>query len=239
MRKMNYKTSFVELVDKVSILEKENEIVESYLGTGNPNSKIIVFGKELGFDEKRIEQFNLEVLSNIEDWNKNINNNIFFDQVKVDLHNPLIPYNGCRQKAGHTWSKYQILSDFIFPESNQNFFMNFYVSEIGHKPSKYSQNQGLSEMRKSLLKENSFFQEFQIVILACGNYLKTKDIEDIFSVDHSESKSIPRNKLEIFRSIDKLVVNTRQLSMDVSRDYLEILASEIRKFIDENTHNRN
>ncbi len=230
---MKYKSSFKELVSKVSKIKDDLEIIESYLGTGNPNSKIIVFGKELGFDVNRNEQFNLEVINNIKDWNKNISDNVFYNLDKFETYNPLLPYNGYQQKSGHTWSKYQILSDFIFPEYRNHFFENFFVSEIGHKPSKYSKNQGLSTLRRILLKENSFFQDFQIVILACGNYLRIEDIEDIFSVTHceSESKSKPRNRLEIYRSNNKLVVNTRQLSMDVSREYLETLAVEVRKFI--------
>ena len=59
MLKMEYKSSFKVLVKKISTIKDDSELVESYLGTGNPNSEIIVFGKELGFDEIKIQKITI------------------------------------------------------------------------------------------------------------------------------------------------------------------------------------
>ncbi|MCC5916724.1 MAG: hypothetical protein JJU02_05290 [Cryomorphaceae bacterium] len=225
---MNYNKNFVDLVNSLASLKMNEDIIEHYIGTGNPNSKILFLGKELGFDENE-SQLQREVLNNISDWQKNINSNVNFEIAITQNYNPLIPYKGAVQKSGHTWSKYQFLSNKIFG-NDSHFFSNVFVSEIGHKPSKYSKNQGLSQKRKELINEKSFFKDFEIILLACGNYLNPQDIIEIFSVNHLESKSQPRKKLEIYGNKNKLVINTRQLSMDVSNLYLTEIASEIIQF---------
>ena len=45
----NYPDSFNEIVSKVN--DKQNSLYGQYLGTGNPNSKILILGKECAINK--------------------------------------------------------------------------------------------------------------------------------------------------------------------------------------------
>ena len=76
-------------------------------------------------------------------------------------------------------------------------------------------------------KENPFFLNFEITILAFGNYLSKSKIEKNFNVKHKKGMSEKYRKLEIYTNNEqtKLVVNTRQLSSGVADVYLEKLGN--------------
>ena len=67
---MRYKENFIKVVNS-----------GNYLGTGNPNSEILVVGKEVATDENSVndptleEQNKFNYENNISDWLKNIQQN--------------------------------------------------------------------------------------------------------------------------------------------------------------------
>lgn len=46
---MEYRKEFIELIDS---LKNENDENLRFVGLGNPNSKILIIGKECSFDKK-------------------------------------------------------------------------------------------------------------------------------------------------------------------------------------------
>ena len=112
-----------------TMLEKAKEEKLEYIGTGNPDAKILIIGKELAFDTSNTKQYNREIKNNISDWEENLNKQCSQDDVPnwkysnssnpKDNYNPLYPYKGTTQKEGHTWSKYQKLVEWI-REANEH-----------------------------------------------------------------------------------------------------------------------
>lgn len=220
---MIYSNEFKNLINSLNSIEN----IEHYIGTGNPSSSVVFFGKELGFDPNKSEQLKREVYDNVSQWKNNINGN-FNIQDNYTSYNPLLPYNNPKKKAGHTWSKYQKLSRLIFNDEKP-FFQNVFVSEIGVKPSKTSKSQGITEFRSNLIKNSKFFQNFSIVVLACGDYLSSEDIEYLFNVKRKECLSKPYEKLLTFESSGKFVINTRQLSFNVKNTYIDYISTKIKQ----------
>ena len=105
---MNYNENFKKAIK-----------LNTYLGTGNPNSKILVVGKEVATDveeglDKNLETQNLiSFNNNCNDWKKNINEQISQENIpnwNGNENNPLYAFKGAViKKEGHTWRKYQKL----------------------------------------------------------------------------------------------------------------------------------
>ena len=235
-----YKDSFIDLVKEAHLKSRDyyatsaNEVHPNpyYIGFGNPNSKILILGKEKGFNSANKELLLYESIKNPEEWNYYIKNNIapgHFKYHKDSEHyiNAGYPYLG-KMKSGHTWTKYNNLISKFEPtlSKGSNDFLKFsFISEINHEPSKYSRIRYYNnEIRINFLK-HPFFRSFKIIVLACGDYLKDSLIEEIFDVQFIQDKSIPRKKLKVFSSEDRVLVNTRQLSFDVSDSYLDDIAN--------------
>ena len=106
-----------------------------FLGTGNPNAKMVFIGKEAAIDEKMYpEQYKREIENNIADWENNEANKTQASAVdnwfEVPKYNPLYPYKGqenkieSRNKTGEiirgaggtskTWHNYQKIIDHIY-----------------------------------------------------------------------------------------------------------------------------
>jgi hypothetical protein len=214
--------------------QNENKPNPYFVGFGNPNAKILILGKEKGFDVQNVEQLKKESIENPLQWNDFISKNIFINKEPFygDSHfytNVYFPYLG-GQKAGHTWSKYQYLlqNTYLNFEFDINDFLKFsFISEINPNPSKTSNMKSYNDEDRLSFLSNEFYQSFSITILACGNYLSQKQIETIFDVNFLEDKGTPRNRLLVYKSENRILINTRQLSMDVSYDYLNKIATEI------------
>lgn len=110
----------------------------TYIGTGNPNSNILIVGKETATDienkangDELYVLFQKESLKDFQEnaikWNLNIENLVKVDSIpnwisKKDSplsSNPMFPFKGLHPKfnnlkEGHTWNKYQKLHDLIF-----------------------------------------------------------------------------------------------------------------------------
>lgn len=237
---MNYSENFKQAIE-----------LGTYLGTGNPNSKILVVGKEVATDveeglDKKLETQNLVSFNNnCNDWKKNINEQISQENIpnwNGDENNPLYAFKGVKiKKEGHTWRKYQKLNNWVFDKKNNNeinFQEDFFITEMSVLPSKTtSKAQKMSNFKDELKKRkesflsSDFIQDFPIVILACGNYISGEEITKIFKVNFIEEKGNVRQKFWTHWNDEKtkLVIHTRQLSANVSNELLLGIASEIKK----------
>ncbi len=182
-------------------------------------------------------QMNIEANQNEESINK--------WEVKPQQNNPLFPFKGMmlnKQNEGHTWRKYQKLHDLIFngtmnPDTNReyDFHRNFFISELNNSYSKSTvdANKGSIPGRKEFIDAHAFFKSFPIVLLACSNYISGGELKQIFGVEFIKEKGIGNQKFWIhFSQSDnpKLVIHTRQLSMNVSNKLIRELADEIKSF---------
>lgn len=233
----------------------------TYIGSGNPNSQILIVGKEVATDieegiHKELEQINLETFNNnCTSWIQNIKSlvmptdipNWSFDSKE---NNPIHAFKGVEiKKEGHTWRKYQKLNNFIFEKETQNvinFQDDFFITEMSILPSKTTAKaqkkadflEKLS-LRKETFFRSEFIQDFSVVILACGNYISGPEICNIFNVHFTEEKGTARQKFWIHSNAHKtkLVVHTRQLSADVSDELLRGIAEEVKTFLREQFSN--
>ncbi|MCM1031134.1 MAG: hypothetical protein NC410_06835 [Oscillibacter sp.] len=191
---MNYSDDFKKMLAKA---EKEHLL---YVGTGNPNARILIIGKELAFDkEANPEQAKGEIEDNIPNWKKNVENNISQEEVR-DCYNPLYLYKGKTiEKEGHTWSKYQKLMDLIRNAEAKHpktiDFQEFsFITEYNIHPSKRTQQQEKTSRKESIKRRDEFFrtteffQQFPIVIVAAGDYAHCKfdvELEKTFGVEYT------------------------------------------------------
>lgn len=230
--------------------------LNTYIGTGNPNSKILIIGKEVATDtengkNKSLEEKNLIAFnSNVEIWKKNIKNNVSQNEIsnwKIENqeNNPLYAFKGVRiKKEGHTWRKYQKLYNLVYENQEKeiiNFQENFFITEMSILPSKTTKEaqkksdfqSELGERKETFLKSD-FIQNFPIVILACGDYINGEELTKIFKVQFTEQKGTKRQHYWIHKSSSKkpkLVIHTRQLSGNVSNELLIGIANEIKNFL--------
>ena|ERR1035437_3318291 len=211
---MEYKDEFREFV----------ESHKTYLGTGNPNSKVLIIGKEAaiktGGDMTEFERLNLENYKrNAKDWLQNIQSHKKVEDVEnwdkddVTNNNPLCLFKGVRlneHQEGQTWRKYQKLNDLIFDGSinsatdrEYSFQENFFITELNDSPNGNSKGADKSSIqdRKIMFKNSAFIQQFPVIILACSNYIhnfgsgETREIDNIFQVKYSESFGTQKNQM--------------------------------------------
>ena len=143
------------------------EKIGIYLGTGNPNSKILIIGKETAIDtENRANRDELYVRfqnesqeafeQNASKWNFNVKNLVDADSLPnwiggIDSplsSNPLFPFKSLptnKLKEGHTWKKYQKLHDLLIhndiaysKEKEFDFHRNSFLTEINSASAKYT-----------------------------------------------------------------------------------------------------
>lgn len=244
---MNYTENFKKVIN-----------LNTYLGTGYPNSKILVVGKEVATDieegnDKKLEIQNLiSYNNNCKEWEKNINEQKSQNDIpnwNGNEDNPLYAFKGTIKKnTSDTWKKYQKLYDIIFKnEINRNnlleldFQEGFFITEMSVLPAKTTgKAQKKSEFkeklqnRKSSFLSSDFIQDFPIVILACGNYIVGEEITRIFGVNFIEEKGSEKQRFWIHREKSgkpKLVIHTRQLSNAVEDELLIQIGNEVRKFL--------
>jgi metal-responsive CopG/Arc/MetJ family transcriptional regulator len=95
--------------------------------------------------------------------------------------------------------------------------------------------------RKEFIKNSHYFQGFRVIVLA-GKYYKISDthndIEDIFGVKFYEEKCAGNDENQKYwihwddiNNKTKLVINTKQLSVNVSDKLLEEIAAIIKPFL--------
>ena len=227
MEKIEYQESFKDLVSKR---------VANYLGIGNPNSKILFVGKE-----GSMENICSKEISTSEKWAEAIKEKRPYFEKYTDEF-----------RGGHTWKKYQKLHDYIFPDNITPKEINFgerifatEMSEIRKKTTKEAQREfefiDRLKNRKNTFFKSDFIQQFPVILLACGDYIKNNDevreIDDIFKVEF-EKKYPDENEKHRYsfythynKDKSKLVIHTRQLSGDVPDELLKKMGEIIRNFI--------
>lgn len=240
---------------------KKVTTLSTYIGSGNPNSQILIVGKEVATDieegiHKELEQINLETFNNnCTSWIQNIKSLVMPTDIPdwssdSKENNPIHAFKGVEiKKEGHTWRKYQKLNNFIFEKETQNvinFQDDFFITEMSILPSKTTAKaqkkadflEKLS-LRKETFFRSEFIQDFSVVILACGNYIIGSEICDIFNVHFVEEKGTGRQKFWIHSNSEKtkLVIHTRQLSADVSDELLRGISNDVKFFLKEQSSN--
>lgn len=215
-----------------------------YIGTGNPNAKILFVGKESAIDEDNHDE-KVWYNKNSSDWLKHIQNG-----TGEVLNYPISSEHIFRKEKSwgkNTWSKYQKLTNHIFDKADKPYFIDFledvFTTEINDSPNKNTRSANKSNLngRKLLFKESDFIQSFSVIVLACSNYIKNDDknreIDEIFGVEFKDE--YPHkiyNKTTWFFSHynsnkTKLVIHTRQLSADVKSELLKDMAEVIKQHL--------
>lgn len=216
----------------------------NFVGTGNPNAKILIVGKEAAISPEKIEGQNW-YNRNAKNWDEHITKGTC-----ECLEYPVEPGHELRHGWGrNTWSKYQQLVDQIFDIKTENFYVNFlqhaFTTEINDSPNKRTSSaskEGLSG-RKALFKESRFFREFPVVILACSDYIhnhgEIREIDDIFQVkfDGHDPGKYHYSKGNWFythhnEDHSRLVIHTRQLSSNVNNSLISDMASITRAHLE-------
>lgn len=254
-----YKNEFKELI---------NSSQKLYIGTGNPNSRILIIGKECAIDKDRDHhRYKTEIENNSEDWLMNIEKDIrckdvddWFSVVSPK-YNPLYPYKGQLAKrlakvdgvenggTSSTWVNYQKLRDLIFSEETKSdkiiFHEDCFLTEFSTIVGRYSscvkkEHKRESITQRSQLFQSSFFQQFPIVIAACGMDVRDYSInlEELFNVKFQPDTRIIENTKRNWYNIHfgvgdqpKLLIHTNQLSMNISNKLLEEIAVVCKDFI--------
>lgn len=223
-----------------------------FIGTGNPEAHILILGKEVATDKS-----NDEHNQNLKSWERDINKTIWDIPTRLfnlDSNSPICLYKGQYLKrydkkdnwgTSVTWINYQKLHNYIFGNSfgRINFHKNFFISEVNGVPSKKTAGADTStvENRKLFFKKSNYFQNFPVVILGGVGYFKfsenQNEIEEIFGVKFKE-KCLADGKenqpywLHWSEDETKLVINTHQLSMNISDKLLQEMAGYISKHLE-------
>jgi len=198
-----------------------------FIGFGNPNSDILVIGKEKAFPADNSNLLMKESINNYQQWKIIMDNNLFeIDQVELATKlgfNPLLPksFHLGKTKRAHTWSITSSIISQVFPERNllvdesndlkRSFFNNCFLTELNHRPAKYHEGSGLDPVRQEFLM-SSFFKSFPIVIFSAKSYLSGTDkiLEKIFDIKQSSKREIELDR--IGEDKDKVLLITKYSS---------------------------
>ena len=169
---------------------------DSYIGQGNPASKILIIGKECAGDEKNYEFVNNAKIwktvspENIENWfdakwnwEKYHPRQPFKGQLLLkDNRNDIIDNNN--RGTSVTWMAYQYFINLLLPEDMQvrskqqlNFYEHCFITELSSKCMRTSRKNDETEksikQRLSLngILAHPFFKQFPIVILGVYRYI--------------------------------------------------------------------
>lgn len=214
-----------------------------YIGFGNPNSKILIAGQEKAISKDHTLPVESESKDNPYQWKEIIEkgiDNIDYRFYNFDnpFKNPLHPYNEAPRR-GNTWIYYQRLMNIILPDLqneviNNSFFKEAFITEINHHISQRQIGNQRDNLRNKITN-HEFYKSFNVTLIAAGNYLSRKEIENKFEVNFIKDISEPRKKLVIYKNInqERILINTRQLSQDVSNEYLNKIAEVVKDYINQ------
>ena len=242
---MPYQKEFENLVSTANL--KSEEFYNSndrtkisnpfYIGFGNPNSEILLIGKEKAFDIENKEILKYESIENPSEWNYYVENSIDYNKDKFSKEsryylNAFYPYEKVNN-GGDTWAKYESLVNRILQKDRikyNDFFKDAFLTEVNYVPSKQSQIKKFDEkLRKDFLK-HPFYRNFKITILACADYLDQEEIEEIFDMKFQKDLT-EKNKFIIYKNSNRILINTRQLSTSVPNLFLQKIADEVRTYL--------
>lgn len=225
----------IERMQAFEELIRQSEEEQQILGTGNPLAPILIIGKESAADVKNEEAIQKHICANVKAVK-----DCFYNCDLVNLYLQPRP-----KHAGSTWNIYQKLIDYILYDGQQQremcsplpFGVWSYITEMNNTASCKTKN-AADRLRPDYFRHR-FFMDFPVVILACSNYIQNThgnwQINDIFQVTYDlangeHSNYSQGNWFYTHRSCDgrRLVIHTRQLSMNVSDDMLRDMANVIR-----------
>lgn len=244
---MKTRESFLEMLDRA----KESDI--TYIGTGNPDAKILIIGKESSLDETKPDnKGHMELLKkNIELWDRDKKKSI--DQIAAwDNGNfsPMYPYkyqkhkinNGSNLGTSKTWYNYQKIHNHIFGESDVvNFHENIFTTEVNSTPSPKNKDADTSSIkkRKEFISKSEFFKKFPVVIIDGVGYFEIaenkNEIEEIFDVTFVKNIGDKKNQpiwVHKGNNFPQLVINTYQMSYNVSDERLKRMGDLIKLFFE-------
>jgi len=200
-----------------------------FIGYGNPNSDILIIGKEKGFNysDNNYNQFYNESFNNCFYWKDLLSKQM---EVSYDesFNNPIHPYSLKPNvlSPGHTWRKYcQIVSKIKSLElgfDKENSFLNHcFITEMNHVPSKTSKgrhavlNRNSYQKRIELLEDEFFKKTFKYVINTAKAYETIGLTERLFDLAWSFDCYISADKKilsHFFSNGEKKGVVTCQMS---------------------------
>ena len=215
-------------MDREKLFEKFLENCKNrkeWCGQGNPNADILIIGQESTDISEEALIRNIMLCR---------------DKKDRDAPRPIDPKN-------KTWANYQELLDEIYfrkSEYNKWDFEKFaFTTELSSTPRKqhnYKEAKPSIKERIVFLKDSDFIQDFSVIILACGGYIKNDDkvreIDNIFHVEFCKEYGSKESKNRFWTHIDKkdprkLVIHTRQFSNGISKDLIKEMASVIREHL--------
>lgn len=194
---------------------------EEFCGQGNPNSDILIIGKE---PYCKIE------CNEDENRNKRKENYVLCK----DLNRRDAPRDG---KQSPTWLNYQYLIDLIYKRKSHEYIVDFerfaFTTELNKlaRPKARLDNETKENIHERLLffKESKFIQSFPVVVLACGGFIKNigegddRQIDNTFNAYYYKEIETPNgyykfythynlDNTQLFKAGEKLIIHTRQLS---------------------------
>jgi len=196
-----------------------------FIGFGNPNSQILVIGKELAFQADNADLLIKESINNYRQWKIIVDNNLFLpDQQTVASSigfSPLLPkaFHTGATGLNSTWGVTSKIIHGVYPDQksslllnelqsiDNSFFNKCFLSELNYFPSKKHEGTGLSSVRKPLL-EHAFFKSFPIVIFSAKSYLSGKSnatiISSMFNAKYQSTFALDKigNKRPLTLSVD-------------------------------------
>lgn len=240
---MNYSTAFKNLI----LRDTESG---DFIGFGNPNSKILIIGKECALDldtTKGKFLFERSNKPNHTHWLANINNeNITPENVPIwkdaEIFNPLFPFNGDSLPQGNcTWRNYQKLINRLYPDAADRittFHQYCFITEFNDIPMNYSKSspevQSSVQNRCANILSHPFFKDFLVVIAACGHYVDNYgiDLQELFDQTwDGKTECIGKGEwINVHRNNGRLLLHTRQLSM-CSNKLVERIAELCKDYI--------
>lgn len=244
---MKTRESFLEMLASA----KESDI--KYIGTGNPDAKILIIGKESSLDATKPEnKGHMDLLNkNIDLWDRDKEKSI--DQISDwnnDNFSPMYPYkyqkhrinDGSNLGTSKTWYNYQKIHNHIFGKSDVvNFHENIFTTEVNSTPSPKNKDADTSSIkkRKEFISKSKFFKKFPIIIIDGVGYFEIaenkNEIEKIFDVTFvkniGDKKSQP---IWVHKGNDfpRLLMNTYQMSINVSNERLKRMGDLIKLFLE-------
>jgi len=211
---------------------------------------------DLTFRQNR-EQW-LEMFDHPEKWDVEQIPSWFSPFPDAEKFSPLFPFKGekftinrksskCVQGTSTTWYNYQKLIDRIYPhlrtserssKDEINFLQHCFITEFSDICSRYSSKNPQVELaikrRTAKFFNHPFFTSFPIIIVACGHYIREYghiiDLQKLFDVQY---RGLQGDWYNLHQGNGKIVIHTKQLSINISNDLLDAVAKECRALLSE------